>query len=88
MTNIVSNSANTNKGTLSSKTVNIPPGVVAFFNMSYCQPSGGSGSGSGSGSATGSSGLSNCYLTFKIKTNNDTKVTLDFTGANNFQATS
>ena len=85
MTNKITHSGGS-KGTLATKTVNIPPGVVAFFNMSYCQPSG--GSGSGSGSASSSSGLSNCYLTFKIKSNNDTKVTLDFTGANNFQATS
>lgn len=68
-----------------NRKVNVPPYTVAFFNMSYCQPNPGSGSGSGSGS---SSGLSDCYLTFTISgKTTPVKVTLDFTGANNYQAT-
>lgn len=70
------------------RNVNIAPYTVAFFNILYCQSSSSldSGSGSGSGSAS-SSGLSDCYLTFTLdNTTTPVKVTLDFTGATNYQA--
>lgn len=71
-------------GAMPNTKVNVPPQTIAFFNIQYCKNAFGLGSGSGS---SGASVLGNCYLTFKIKTSADTKVTLDFTGVNNYQAT-
>lgn len=79
------------EGNMPNKNVNIPPQTIVFFNIDYCRNAfaSGSGSGSGSGSSSGSDFLTNCYLSFKIKSisSDDTKVTLDFTGVNNYQAT-
>lgn len=91
---IYNGSANTLNTTLTDtqasmpkKKINIPPYTVAFFNMLNCQSSSSLDSGSGSGSGSGSS-LSNCYLTFNISgKTTPVKVTLDFTGVNNYQAT-
>lgn len=68
-------------GYMPNPKVSIAPYTVAFFNILNCQDSSNSGSDSGSE-------LSNCYLTVDIpdKTT-DVVVTLDFTGANNYQAT-